>query len=50
MIEETDAGGIMCGITWLVCEVGFPKYFFIGQHSPTMAGMGSVKGAAMLSV
>ena len=43
VIEETDAGGIMCGVTRLVCEVGFPKYFFIDQHSPTMAGMGAAE-------
>ena len=43
VIEKTDASGVLCGVTRLVCEVGFPKYFFIDQHSPTMAGFNNVE-------
>ena len=43
VIEKADASGILCGVTRLVCEVGFPKFFFIDQHSATMAAFGSAE-------
>ena len=43
VLEKADASGILCGVTRLVCEVGFPKYFFIDQHSATMSAFSNAE-------
>ena len=39
VVEKTDAGGILCGLTRLACEVGLPKYIFCDQDSGIMAAL-----------
>ena len=39
VVEKTDAGGIICGLTRLACEVGMPKYVLCDQDSGIMAAL-----------
>lgn len=39
VIEKSDAGGIICGVTRLACEVGLPKFFLVDQHDATMCAL-----------
>ena len=39
VVEKTDAGGIICGITRLACEVGMPKFVFCDQDNGIMAAL-----------
>ena len=39
VVEKTDAGGIICGITRLACEVGMPKYILCDQDSGIMSAL-----------
>ena len=43
VIEKSDAGGIICGVTRLSCEVGLPKYFLVDQHDATMCNLDSAE-------
>ena len=43
VFEKADASGILCGVTRLVCEVGFPKYFFIDHYSATMSAFSNAE-------
>ena len=39
VVEKTDAGGIICGITRLACETGLPKHMFVNQDSAIIAAL-----------
>ena len=39
VVEKTDAGGIICGITRLACEGGMPKHIFIDDDSAIVAAL-----------
>ena len=39
VVEKTDAGGIICGITRLACEGGMPKHILIDQDSAIIAAL-----------
>jgi len=43
VLEKTDAGGIICGITRLSCEVGLPKYIFCDQDSGIMSALANAQ-------
>ena len=43
VIEKSDAGGILCGVTRLACEVGLPKFFLIDQHDATMSAFANAE-------
>ena len=43
VIEKSDAGGIICGVTRLSCEVGLPKFFLIDQHDATMSALSNAE-------
>ena len=39
VLEKSDAGGIICGLTRLSCEVGMPKYLFCDQDRAIMSAL-----------
>ena len=39
VLEKSDAGGIICGVTRLSCEVGMPKFFLCDQDQAIMSGL-----------
>ena len=43
VIEKSDAGGIVCGVTRISCEVGLPKYFLVDQHDATICALDSAE-------
>ena len=43
VIEKSDAGGIICGVTRLACEVGMPKFFMVDQHDPIMSAFANAE-------
>ena len=43
VIEKTDVGGIICGITRLACESGLPKYVFTDQDSAIMSALSNAE-------
>ena len=43
VVEKSDAGGIICGITRLACEGGMPKYMFIDQDSAIISALSNAE-------
>ena len=43
VIEKTDVGGIICGITRIACESGLPKYVFTDQDSAIMSALSNAE-------
>ena len=43
VVEVSDHGGILDGITRLAAEVGFPKYLMVDQDSAVMKGLKEAK-------
>ena len=39
VLEKSDAGGIICGVTRLACEVGLPKFLLCDQDKAIMSAL-----------